>query len=53
MSAALFTGAALWGSCARQNRPLAVEYAGCRQVFFPGPVCTLGRRTLWLWVPLP
>ncbi len=34
--------------------PLEVEYAGCRAVLLPGPVCGLGsKRGLRLWVAAP
>ncbi len=34
--------------------PLVVEFAGCTQTLFPGPVCVLGpERRLVLWVPQP
>jgi tetratricopeptide (TPR) repeat protein len=56
LGGALLAGAALWGACARPQRPpLEIEYAGCAQVFVPGPVCTLDEksRELSFWVRLP
>lgn len=52
----LLTGAGLWLACAPSppRTPLQVEYAGCTEVFLPGPVCALGRaRQLRLWIDPP
>lgn len=45
----------LWGGCASPpDLPLHVEYTGCLNVFFPGPVCVLREHhRLRLWVDLP
>lgn len=54
--ALLLACAGLWNACAPAELPppLRVEYAGCEQVDFPGPVCSLGKsRRLSLWVPDP
>lgn len=53
LSGALLACAGLWGACAQPPPlPLEVEYAGCRQVDLPGPVCFLaGDRRLQLWTP--
>jgi tetratricopeptide (TPR) repeat protein len=55
---ALLTCAGLWGACTPPERhagpPLRVEYAGCAQVFLPGPVCALGKKKqIRLWVGQP
>lgn len=53
---ALLALAGLAGGCSpRAQLPLRVEYAGCKQVFFPGPACALDdtHRKLRLWVDLP
>ncbi len=50
---ALLIYAGLWGACAPPH-PLQVEYAGCAQVFLPGPVCALEKhRRLRFWVGQP
>jgi tetratricopeptide (TPR) repeat protein len=48
----LFACAGLWGACTPpQPLPLQVEYAGCAEVFLPGPVCALGekKRQMRFW----
>jgi hypothetical protein len=55
-SLALFLLAFTGGCSPRSHRPLRVEYAGCEQVVFPGPVCALTSgpdARLRLWVDLP
>lgn len=42
------------GACIPESLPLQVEYAGCKAVLVPGPVCILdSNRQLKLWVGAP
>jgi cellulose synthase operon protein C len=51
----LFLFLAITAACApREPIPLKVEYAGCKAVLVPGPVCVLNPdRKLQLWVGVP
>lgn len=54
----LFACAGLWGACSPPQHPplpLHIEYAGCSEVFVPGPVCALGtkNREMRFWVDQP
>ena len=53
-SALLLLLATLAGCASPKPIPLEVEYAGCRAVLVPGPVCVLdSSRKLQIWVGAP